>query len=241
MNDQIRQNMRSLKMDGMVTLWDNLLDTHQLPHLSSEQMLQMLLQAEWEHRQGRKQERLVRAARFRYQSSVEEIDWQAKRNLDKKVILQLTDCNFIKKSENILITGPTGVGKSFIASAIGHHACQLGYKVAYFNMQKLFQKLRITKAEGTYIKEMLRIEKQDLLILDDFGLHPFNPETRLELLEIIEDRHGKKSTLISSQLPVAKWYELFDEDGTIADALMDRLLAQTIRIDLKGESLRKKS
>jgi len=106
-------------------------------------------------------------------------------------------------------------------------------------MQKLFQKLRVAKAEGTYIKEMLRIEKQDLLILDDFGIHPMDANTRLELLEIIEDRHGKKSTLISSQLPVAKWYEIF-EDGTIADALMDRLLHNTIRIDMKGESLRKK-
>lgn len=239
MNDQIRQSMRSLRMDGMVTLWDNLLDTHQLPHLSAEQTLHMLLQAEWENRQGRRQDRLVRAARFRYQSSIEEIDWQAKRNLDKSVLLQLSDCNFVKKADNLLITGPTGVGKSFIASAIGHHACQLGYKVCYFNMQKLFQKLRVAKAEGSYIKEMTRIEKQDLLILDDFGIHPMDPVTRLELLEIIEDRHGKKSTLISSQLPVAKWYELF-EDGTIADALMDRLLSQSIRIDLKGESLRKK-
>lgn len=239
MNDQIRQSMRSLRMEGMVTLWDNLLDTHQLPHLSAEQMLQMLLQAEWENRQGRRQDRLVRAARFRYQSSIEEIDWQANRNLDKNVLLQLTDCNFIKNANNLLITGPTGVGKSFIASAIGHHACQLGYKVYYFNMQKLFQKLRVAKAEGSYIKEMTRIEKQDLLILDDFGIHPMDANTRLELLEIIEDRHGKKSTLISSQLPVAKWYELF-EDGTIADALMDRLLTQAIRIDLKGESLRKK-
>jgi DNA replication protein DnaC len=239
MQDQIKQSMRSLKMDGMASLYQSLCETHQLTHLTSDQLLQSLLQAEWENRQGRKQDRLVSAARFRYQASFQEIDYDASRQLDKNIMALLSDCAFIKKAENVLITGPTGVGKSFIASAIGHQACHLGYKVMYFNMQKLFQKLRIAKAEGTYIKELSRIEKQDLLILDDFGIHPIDATIRLELLEIIEDRHGKKSTLISSQLPVTKWYELF-EDPTIADALMDRILYNTIRLDLKGESLRKK-
>ena len=231
--------MRTLKMDGMAGLYQSLCETHQLTHLTSDQLLQSLLQAEWEHRQGRKQDRLVSAARFRYQASFQQIDYDASRHLDKNIMALLSDCAFIKKAENVLITGPTGVGKSFIASAIGHQACHLGYKVMYFNMQKLFQKLRVAKAEGLFIKEMSRIEKQDLLILDDFGIHPIDANIRLELLEIIEDRHGRKSTLISSQLPVTKWYELF-EDPTIADALMDRILYNTIRLDLKGESLRKK-
>lgn len=239
MQDQIKQSMRSLKMDGMASLYQSLSETHQLTHLTGDQLLQSLLQAEWEYRQARKQDRLVTAARFRYQASLEELDYTASRNLDKNTMASISDCSFIKKAENILITGPTGVGKSFIASAIGHQACRVGYKVMYFNMQKLFQKLRIAKAEGTYIKELLRIEKQDLIILDDFGIHPVDANIRLELLEIIEDRHGKKSTLISSQLPVAKWYELF-EDATVADAILDRILHHTIRIDLKGESLRKK-
>jgi DNA replication protein DnaC len=240
MIEQIQQKMQSLRMEGMYLLWNSLREQRQLEHITPEELLQMLLQAEWEYRQGRKQLRLVSAARFRYQSSLHEIDWSVNRNLSKSAITQLLDCSFIKKAENVIITGPTGVGKSFIGSAIGHHACQQGFRVAYFNMHKLFQKLRVNKAEGLYVKEMNRLAKQDLLILDDFGIHPMEANTRLELLEIIEDRNGRKSTVICSQLPVAKWYELFD-DSTIADAIMDRILQNAIRIDLKGESLRRKN
>ena len=240
MIEQIQQKMQSLRMEGMYLLWNSLREQHQLEHITADELLQMLLQAEWEYRQGRKQNRLISAARFRYQSSLDEIDWSANRNLSKSTVLQMLDCGFIKKAENVIITGPTGVGKSFVGSALGHHACQQGYKVAYFNMHKLFQKLRVNKVEGLYIKEMSRLAKQDLLILDDFGIHPMDTNTRLELLEIIEDRNGRKSTIICSQLPVAKWYELF-EDSTIADALMDRILQNAIRIDLKGESMRRKN
>jgi DNA replication protein DnaC len=138
-----------------------------------------------------------------------------------------------------LITGPTGVGKSFIASAIGHQACLLGYRILYFNTQKLFAKLKILKADGTYLKEMTRIEKCDLLILDDFGMQNLDNATRMNLMEIIEDRHGRKSTLIASQLPVASWYEVIGE-STIADAILDRLIHGAHRMELKGSSMRKK-
>ncbi len=138
-----------------------------------------------------------------------------------------------------MITGPTGVGKSFIASAIGHQACLLGYRILYFNTQKLFAKLKILKADGTYLKEMTRIEKCDLLILDDFGMQNLDNATRMNLMEIIEDRHGRKSTLIASQLPVASWYEVIGE-STIADAILDRLIHGAHRMELKGSSMRKK-
>jgi DNA replication protein DnaC len=167
MIEQIQQKMQSLRMEGMYLLWNSLREQHQLEHITADELLQMLLQAEWEYRQGRKQNRLISAARFRYQSSLDEIDWSANRNLSKSTVLQMLDCGFIKKAENVIITGPTGVGKSFVGSALGHHACQQGYKVAYFNMHKLFQKLRVNKVEGLYIKEMSRLAKQDLLILDD--------------------------------------------------------------------------
>jgi DNA replication protein DnaC len=151
----------------------------------------------------------------------------------------LSDGSFLEKKENILITGATGVGKSYLSSALGHQACQLGYRTLYFNTQKLFTRLKMLKADNSYVREIGRIEKYDLLILDDFGLAPLDSVARMILLEIIEDRHNRKSTIISSQLPVAKWYEVIGE-STIADAILDRMVHTAHRIDLKGESLRKK-
>jgi DNA replication protein DnaC len=145
----------------------------------------------------------------------------------------------IKKHESVIITGPTGSGKSFLASALGHQACQDGFKVLYYNLGKLFAKLRIMKADTSDIREKDRIEKHDLLILDDFGLEMLDTQDRITLLEIIEDRHGKRSTIITSQLPVAKWYDVIG-DPTIADAILDRIVHTAHRIELIGESLRKK-
>jgi DNA replication protein DnaC len=154
-------------------------------------------------------------------------------------VLRLADGSFIDKKENILITGATGVGKSYLASAFGHQACQLGYRTLYFNTQKLFSKLKMMKADGSYTREMTKIEKYELLILDDFGLQQLDNTARMILLEIIEDRHGRKSTIIASQLPVAKWYEIIG-DSTVADAILDRMVHTAHRLELKGESLRKK-
>ena len=177
-----------------------------------------------------------KAAGFRYEASIEELDYQLDRNLDKNLILRLIDCNWIKQGKDILITGPTGVGKSFIASALGHQACSLGYRTVYSLTSRLFQQLGTAKREGKYLKELVKIYKADLLILEDFGLSPFNQEKRLDILE---DRHGRKSTIIISQLPVASWHGVIDE-STIADAIMDRIVYDSFRIDLKGDSVRAK-
>ncbi len=150
----------------------------------------------------------------------------------------MADCSFIKKGENILLTGPTGAGKSYIASALGHQACVKGYRTAYANLQKLCSMLRMSKADQTYMKEMQRLEKVDLVIIDDFGLQQLDHENRMMLLEMIEDRHGRKSVIIGSQLPVKNWYEMIGEK-TIADAILDRIVHQSHRIELKGESMRK--
>jgi DNA replication protein DnaC len=171
---------------------------------------------------------------------MEQLQFDIDRNLDKNQIMRFAECTFIKKGENILITGSTGVGKSYIASALGNHACTLGYKVYYTNTIKLFAKLKMLKADGSYLREITNIEKQDLLILDDFGIQPIDSPSRAALMDIIEDRHGKRSTIITSQVPIESWHEIIGEK-TMADAILDRLVNDAHRLELKGESLRRKS
>jgi DNA replication protein DnaC len=230
------EQMNLMKFYGMATAYQSVIQGKQT--FTNDELVSMLIQAEWEDREARKIRRHLKAARFRYHAAVEEITYQPDRNLDKTVMTRLTDCSFIKRHENILITGPTGVGKSFISSALGNQACHKGFKVLYFNTQKLFTRLKMSKADGSYMREINRIEKQDLLILDDFGLQEMDTQKRMAFLEIIEDRFDIKSTIISSQLPVNKWYDVIGE-GTIADAILDRLVNGAHRIDLQGESLRK--
>jgi DNA replication protein DnaC len=231
------EQMNLMKFYGMATAYQSAIQGKQ--NFTNDELVSMLVQAEWEDREDRKIRRHLKAARFRYHAAIEEIAYNPGRNLDKTMMTRLTDCSFIKRNENILITGPTGVGKSFISSALGNQACHKGYKVLYFNTQKLFTRLNMSKADGSYVREINRIEKQDLLVMDDFGLQEMDTQTRLAFLEIIEDRYDIKSTIISSQLPVNKWYDVIGE-GTIADAILDRLVNGAHRIDLKGESLRKK-
>lgn len=233
------RKMRAMKLLGMHEAFKISMETRQHEQLPFDQLLHLLIEAEYEDRQNRKINRYLKAAKFRYQSSVEEVDFSSPRGLDKNHLIRLASCQFLEKQENIIITGPTGVGKSYLASAIGHQACMKGYKVLYFNAAKLFSQLKMSRVDGSYTKFINRLEKQDLLILDDFGLHPLDEENRLMLLEVIEDRHGRRSTIVTSQLPVIKWYELFQAQ-TIADAVLDRIVHTAHRIELKGESMRKR-
>jgi DNA replication protein DnaC len=231
--------MSHMKLLGMLRSYQNMLDSHLHNDLTHDEVIETLVQAEWEERENKKINRHLRLAKFRYEACIEEINFTARRGLDKTQVLRLSDGSFLEKKENILITGATGVGKSYLSSALGHQACQLGYRTLYFNTQKLFTRLKMLKADNSYVREISRIEKYDLLILDDFGLAPLDSVARMILLEIIEDRHNRKSTIISSQLPVASWYEVIGE-STIADAILDRMVHTAHRIELKGESLRKK-
>lgn len=238
MTMEIQEKMNSMRLRGMATSWESLVENRQHLDLDLEEGLGILLQAEEEDRQYRRLERLKKAAGFLYQAAIEELNFDKKRGMDKQKILKLSDCHFIKKGESVLITGPTGAGKSHLASALGHQACSMGYKTYYFNMQKFLSQLKVSRADGSILKLHKKIGKQHLLILDDFGLQPLNERERLDLLDIIEDRHGRKSTIISSQLPVNKWYDIIGEN-TVADAIMDRISHHSHRIELKGESLRK--
>jgi DNA replication protein DnaC len=239
MNSTVLNKMSHMHLHGMLRSYQTMLDSNQHHDMTHDELINILIHSEWEERENKKISRHLRLAKFRYGASIEEVNFTANRGLDKTKLMRLADTGFITRKENILITGATGVGKSFLASALGHQACLAGYRTLYFNTQKLFSKLKMLKADGSYSREISKIEKYDLLILDDFGLAILDTVARMFLLEIIEDRHGRRSTIISSQLPVAKWYEVIGE-GTVADAILDRMVHTAHRIELKGESLRKK-
>jgi len=233
------EKMTEMRLLGMKQAYDLFLRASGSGKITNDEFIANLIETEYIDRENRKTDRLLKSAKFRYQASIEEIEFISGRNLDKGELIRLAACNYIKKKENLIITGSTGAGKSYIASALGHQACVTGYKVQYYNINKLFTRIKMLKADGSDVKEILKIEKLDLLILDDFGLQQLDTENRMLLLEIIEDRHGKKSTIITSQLPVARWHELIG-DSTIADAILDRIIHSAKRIELKGGSMRKK-
>lgn len=239
MNTNTLDKLRKLKFFGMFHAFKSSLETGKTNDYTADELLAHLVDIEWEYRQNRRIDRQLLYARFRYKASVEEIHFHVDRSIDRNQLMRLADCTFIDRNENLLITGSTGIGKSYVASAIGHQACILGYKVFYASTPKLFAKLKMAKADGSYMKEVTRIERQQLLILDDFGIQPFDAQSRAALMEIIEDRHGKTSLIITSQLPVSKWHEVIGEK-TIADAILDRIVHDAHRLELTGESMRKK-
>jgi DNA replication protein DnaC len=236
---EIKTQLNKLRLHGMRQCWQVITETRRHLELTFPEGLEMLIQSEEEERDDRRFQRLLRSARFRYQASIEELDMNTTRGVDKSLITTLAKGTYIHQGESVLVTGATGCGKSFLVSALGNSACSQGYKVAYYNLQKLLLKTKMCRADGTIIKFMDKLSKIDLLITDDFGLTNLEQQHRLDLLELIEDRHGRKSTIISSQLPVESWYDVIGEE-TIADAILDRLIHTSHRIELKGESMRRK-
>jgi len=238
-NEKTLEKMPLMRLFGMYDTFKTSLESTLKETLTVDQFVAMLVSNEWDDRKNKAVERAVKIANFRYKASIEQIDYSFDRGLDQNQVHRLSELEFVKERKDLFITGPTGTGKSYLASALGYHACQMGYKVFYGSTAKLMANLKLAKAKGTVIADLKRIERMDLLILDDFGLQPFDNQARSILLDIIEDRHQKRSTIITSQIPVKDWYDIIGEK-TIADAVLDRIVHHALRVELYGESLRKK-
>ena len=238
-NEEVLKKMKDMKLYGMLRAFETSLETDSMNSLTTDELIAHLIDEEWDDRSNRKIARNTQNAKFHYKASIEQMYFDTDRGIDKNQVMRLAECTFINNKDNVMITGSTGIGKSYLASAIGQQACVMGYRVMYTNATKLFAKLKMAKADGSYINEIAKMERQQLLILDDFGIQPLDAQSRSAFMEIIEDRHEKASTLITSQVPVAKWYEVIGEK-TIADAVMDRIIHNAHRLELLGESLRKK-
>jgi DNA replication protein DnaC len=232
------EKLKSLRLPAMSSLYHRSLHEKQFPQYTTDEFIALLVDTEWEARYNRKIDNLVKNARFSLNASSRDIDYTSSRSLDKNTFERLIGLEFIKQAENIIITGPTGIGKSYLAQAIGKEACISMKKTAYFNWMTFSEQVKIAKLDGSYLKLLQRMQNNELLIIDDFGLHPFDNYTRQALMDVVEAKYNKASIIICSQLPVSQWHQLIGE-GTIADAILDRLIHASHRIVLNGESLRK--
>lgn len=240
MNTQITlDHLAELKLQGMAHAYQAVLSMPLQEQPSINQFMARLAEAEIQDRTQKRAQKFLFQSKLRYNAVLEQVHCNPNRNLSREKLMMIADCSFIERAENLLITGATGCGKSYLACAIGRQACSFGYRTLYFGINRFLEKISNGKLDGSFVKLLNQIEKTHLLILDDFGLYPLDALTRLALLQILEDRYGKKSVIITSQLPVAKWYEYIG-DSTIADAIMDRLAVNAHRFELMGESLRKK-
>lgn len=240
LNQPTINTLRSLKLTGMADAYTQQLEQPDIQRLSFDERLALLVDRETTHRESRRQRRLLQLARLRQSACVEDIDYQHKRGLERSVVASLIACDWIRSRHNLHITGPTGAGKSWLACAFGHQACRQGLSVRYERTPRLLDGLRIARGDGSFHRKLELLARTDLLILDDFGIKPLQQSERHDLLELIEDRHGLRSTLITSQLPIGAWHEYLN-DPTVADALLDRLTSGAHRLELKGESMRKKT
>lgn len=232
------EKLKDMRLNAMATLYNQQLTQNTCQTMTFDEQLALLVDHQWEDWQNRKIQRLLKQASFKQQATIANMDYTTQRQLDRNMLERLATLDFLKRQENIIITGASGVGKSYIAQALGHHACILQHKTLYQNTARMFKKLKLCKIDGTYLKELHKILKVELLILDDFGLQSFDNHAREALMDIIDDRHGKSSTIIASQIPVSAWYDIIGE-STIADAILDRIVNSSHRIKLEGESMRK--
>ena len=228
----------ALRLGGMARAWEEQMRMTDLRELSFEERFGLLVDREMTERRDLKLRIRLKMARLRLSACVEDIDYRQPRGLDKGLLLELASCRWIKDRQNILITGPTGVGKSYLACALGHKACREGYRTLYVRLPRLLQELHIARGDGRYGKVLAGLARMDLLLIDDWRLAPMDDHSRRDILEILEDRHDVRSTIVTGQLPVSGWHEMIG-DPTLADAILDRLVHNAYKIELKGESMRK--
>jgi len=235
----IIDKLRTLRLNAMARTLEEQMQIPDIGSLSFEERLGLLVDMEATDRENRRLKTRLIKARLRQNACIEDIDFRHPRGLDKSLMLKLFSCDWIKDSNNLLITGPTGTGKTFLACALAQKACREGYSVQYIRTPRIFQELHIAKGDGRYTKILKNFAKANLLLFDDWGLAKMTDENRHDLLEILEDRNSIASTLVTSQFPVNKWHDLI-ADPTLADAILDRLIHSAYKIELKGGSMRKK-
>lgn len=238
LNEQTIEKLYAMKLHGMAEAFQEQRQQPDITDLAFEERFGLLVDRQWTWQEDRRMKRLLANAKLKINACLEDIDYRAPRALDKSVILKLGGCDWIRRAHNVIITGPTGVGKTYLACALANRACRMGYSAFYIRIPKLFQDLAIARGDGSYPKVLKKLRKAKILILDDLGLAPMNAQERRDLLEVVEDRHQLSSTLVTAQLPIESWHENI-RDPTIADAILDRLVHSAYKINLKGESMRK--
>jgi DNA replication protein DnaC len=239
LNHPTLEQLNDMRLSGMAQALKEQWEIEGIEEMSFEERLGLLVEREAVTRESRKLQTRLRKAKLRQNACIEDIDFKQPRGLDRSLVTRLADCQWIKKQQNLIITGPTGVGKSYLACAFAQKSCREGYSSLYLRISRLFKDLSLAKGDGRYVKMLSNFAKTDLLVLDDYGLVKLNQEQRHDLLEILEDRYGLKSILVTSQLPVEHWHEQIG-DPTLADAILDRMIHNAHTINLKGDSMRKR-